>query len=346
MGRSKTSRKKKNKTEFETTSVPRISSSPSQDVVGWQQSSKLPAPSTHPDMLLPSGKPLNEDGSISEVTDYGSKITKNDALGLFRLPPELRNAIYDLALPRDTCIVPYMRCLRLDALSRTLLEHELCKLCDMAGISMDSIVRKTAIPSLQQISQAVRYEALPMYYAYNKFILDLNNDGDRFGHSLAWLDSVDARGLASIVAMVVVGHTDCNTPRQPLWGQGHSPDSRVFAMQTTFSLTIRADYLSLGQTFVVQQLRVAKPGCGHEHPDRVERVTRLVREFEDTRIVECWDEKRYKAKVIALLRRTQYDDEVTPGRCLFLMFMVLSACVLSWGMPTFQERLMAAMRGD
>ncbi|KAK5714285.1 hypothetical protein LTR17_017291 [Elasticomyces elasticus] len=112
----------------------------------------------------------------------------NDTSGLLRLPAELRNIIYELALPTDNFYVsvrtteplPMMRC----------------------------PAEPITIPALLATCRLIRNDTLPVFYGTNIFVLRMGNKKD-FRDTLAWLQSLDQRAVASIVKLVVAGSTAC-----------------------------------------------------------------------------------------------------------------------------------------
>jgi len=71
--------------------------------------------------------------------------THNAAVPLGRLPPELRNLIYDLVLPKDGTI-------EFRSKSRSLLQ------------------KKSTLPAITQVCKVLRNETLPIYYGNNEII--------------------------------------------------------------------------------------------------------------------------------------------------------------------------------
>ncbi|KAK4893580.1 hypothetical protein LTR27_008047 [Elasticomyces elasticus] len=137
-------------------------------------------------------------GARSVDKKRDSNNNKNTTNFLFlRLPPELRNMIYELALPTHQSYVP---------IAPSAPEaHAIVAL---------SCFRPIAVPALLATSRTIRTEALPMFYGNNTFNLgvgeDLSGSDEKQFHStLAWLESTDPRGIASMTTLSVTGATKC-----------------------------------------------------------------------------------------------------------------------------------------
>ncbi|KAK3648927.1 hypothetical protein LTR56_003789 [Elasticomyces elasticus] len=105
----------------------------------------------------------------------------------FRLPPELRNLIYELALPRNedyTAVRP-----------STLM-------------GLDHWLPSATIRQLLATCTLIRAEALPVFYGTNTFVLALgvdrwNNQGE-FCDTLRWVESIDPHGITRLAHLVFV----------------------------------------------------------------------------------------------------------------------------------------------
>jgi len=75
---------------------------------------------------------------------------------LFKLPAELRNVVYELAVARRRCIV-WVHLYVVDERGELALEHE----------------NNAIQPALTRTCSAIRTEALPIFYELNTFILNL-----------------------------------------------------------------------------------------------------------------------------------------------------------------------------
>ncbi|KAK4959834.1 hypothetical protein LTR10_002722 [Elasticomyces elasticus] len=125
----------------------------------------------------------------------------------FRLPPELENMIYELALPRNELYIT-VRLLTLK--------------------SLDHWLPSTTVPQLLATCTLIRAEALPIFYGTNTFVLALGVDGwnnqGEFRDTLRWLKSIDSRGVANLERLVFFGRLRCECGKH----------SHVFEMQTSF----------------------------------------------------------------------------------------------------------------
>ncbi|KAK5714279.1 hypothetical protein LTR17_017285 [Elasticomyces elasticus] len=167
---------------------------------------------------------------------------------LMRLPSEVRLIIYAYAMPNDEYISPIrsiqrtqqppqlqhfhdnvLRALRylyaitvpkqLRSLAMTLSDvqvhaSELLVRMDksFSAAGADSSFTNTVamtMPALLQTSHVVRTEALPVYFASNTFVLDVQSSYKAYCESLAWLRAMDPHGLAGMVRIVIVGQILC-----------------------------------------------------------------------------------------------------------------------------------------
>ncbi|KAK4959832.1 hypothetical protein LTR10_002720 [Elasticomyces elasticus] len=137
-------------------------------------------------------------GTRARTKNRDSNSNKNTTnFPFLRLPPELRNMIYELALPMHQSYVP---------IAPSAPEaHAIVAL---------SCFRPIAVPALLATSRTIRNEALPMFYGNNTFSLGLGedlsgSDEKQFGSTVAWLESTDSRGIASMITLSVTGATKC-----------------------------------------------------------------------------------------------------------------------------------------
>ncbi|KAK5721851.1 hypothetical protein LTR15_006444 [Elasticomyces elasticus] len=138
---------------------------------------------------------------------HGSNYGQLAMPAFFRLPPELRNMIYDLVLPRNedyTAVRP-----------STLM-------------GLDHWLPSATIPQLLATCTLIRAEALPIFYGTNTFVLALGVDGwnnqGEFLDTLRWLKSIDSRGVANLERLVFFGRLRCECGKH----------SHIFEMQTSF----------------------------------------------------------------------------------------------------------------
>ncbi|KAK5686565.1 hypothetical protein LTS10_002685 [Elasticomyces elasticus] len=123
--------------------------------------------------------------------DHASDNDRNTTPAFFRLPPELRNLIYELALPRN----------------ENYTSVRLYTLKDLDHWLPSATTRST--PPLLATCTLIRAEGLPIFYGSNKFWLALGrytrDERDRVYDTLHWLKSIDLRGLASMKRFGVLG---------------------------------------------------------------------------------------------------------------------------------------------
>ncbi|KAK4893581.1 hypothetical protein LTR27_008048 [Elasticomyces elasticus] len=110
----------------------------------------------------------------------------------FRLPPELRNLIYELALPRNEDYLSVRR-----STPRSPFPY----------------VSSANVPPLLATCRLIRGEALPVFYGANNFMLALDgNDGTEWGKvrdTLRWLESIDPRGITHLAHLTFFGCLRC-----------------------------------------------------------------------------------------------------------------------------------------
>ncbi|KAK5737132.1 hypothetical protein LTR17_006915 [Elasticomyces elasticus] len=133
--------------------------------------------------------------------DHASDHDRNTTPAFFRLPAELRNLIYELALPRNenymTVRSPTLRC-------------------------------AVQFVPLLATCRLIRGEALPIFFGTNNFMLELGdnsgNHKEKFRDTLRWLQSIDSRGITNLARLVFLGRLNC----------GWEKHSHIFKMQMSF----------------------------------------------------------------------------------------------------------------
>ncbi|TKA83231.1 hypothetical protein B0A55_02948 [Friedmanniomyces simplex] len=116
---------------------------------------------------------------------------------LQRLPPELRNLIYDLALPHGQHILPHTY--------KPKAQNDF----DHVYRPAVPITLLASVPALLQTCRLIREDAYPLYLARNTFVLNLEGRG-RYGETRAWLRGMDARHLFYVRSVIVQGGIACS----------------------------------------------------------------------------------------------------------------------------------------
>ena len=218
--------------------------------------------------------------------------------GFFRLPPDLRNQIYELALPVGAEIEPLKP-------------------------------STTKIPPVLQTCYAIRWEALPMYFASNVYILELSHykpRGDKY--ALSWMKSVDARGLASIRNVVIEGRIEREVALDKYTGV-LIYDRDWFIMDVDFS--------NLEKASRVRETPWTAAQTGIKTQDDIllgrKRVEGYADKFKRRNAVAKWSEARYKAEMVSLLETVHGEANAfsafpLEGWFVFTLIMCLAAFAL------------------
>ncbi|KAK3636520.1 hypothetical protein LTR56_014146 [Elasticomyces elasticus] len=189
-----------------------------------------------------------------------------------RLPPELRNMIYELALPRYQEYVPVS-----DSTPQ------------VRALLARNFFQPAFVPALLATCHTVRTEAFPMFYGNNTFILELGEDrseGDeKQFRSLAWLEATDARGIASMTTLLVNGATKCVFKKH----------AHIFAAR--INLVHPAPLVKMTKLFVE-----GFSACPRALA-RMRFATKLVREYALRAATEGMPPEQAKVELIAVLKR-------------------------------------------
>lgn len=116
---------------------------------------------------------------LSISATASSKVWNSDTqAGLFRLPPELRNRIYEMIVPRNNLLGC---CSRLDR------------------VNMGSL----------QICHAIRTEAISIFYGCNTFCIDMRSERSR-GAAWKWLDGLCPTAIAALRHLRLTAWVRCD----------------------------------------------------------------------------------------------------------------------------------------
>ena len=222
-------------------------------------------------------------------SDRGKQIVNTGTPGLLRLPPELRNHIYELVLPEDACLAS-MGYLRFNA--PEVFRRELARIYLQRPSAHSA---KPTLWPLLQVCRTIRYEAMLMPSAHNVPILNLRNDDGSYERSLAWLESADARAIACTRKAVVRGYYRCPWAHP----RGSKPTGILFAFEVGLSVVN-------GQTGI-RSCGIWLSGCAHHRheelkPLRNARIESLAASFVERGAAEQWDAGRHKAEMVRLLK--------------------------------------------
>ncbi|KAK5699491.1 hypothetical protein LTR97_005619 [Elasticomyces elasticus] len=252
-------------------------------------------------------------GTRSRTKNRDSNSNQNTTnFPFLRLPPELRNMIYELALPMHQSYVP---------IAPSAPEaHAIVAL---------SCFRPIAVPALLATSRTIRTEALPIFYGNNTFILDLGEDraeGDeKQFRSLAWLEATDARGIASMTALFVIGQTNCVFKKH----------SHMFA--TRLNLVQPEQLFNMNKLFVEGMRDCPRAGA------RMRFANKLVREHALPRASKETSPEQAKAELVAILKRAHRALDSPWWTCVVKvkLWWVLLVVVIAFGVLYFIRRIVA-----
>ncbi|KAK4959840.1 hypothetical protein LTR10_002728 [Elasticomyces elasticus] len=227
--------------------------------------------------------------------------------GFLRLPPELRNVIYDLVLPNHEYLSP------LQPEFRRKTQHSLSTAYghDDAYNSLAPTCNTATSPPLLHTCQMIRNESSPMYFARNIFVLDINESddisfrtfGDVFGTTMAWLrptrysktmdwlQSVDGHGVFFMRHILIVGREACSVKKC------QSPIS-LFG-QSGFAATV--DFQPLEEAVQVQ--RQSHNWCD---PNGILQVSEIMEDFVQLKATMKMPEALYKMELIDTIRKLHY----------------------------------------
>ncbi|KAK5721852.1 hypothetical protein LTR15_006445 [Elasticomyces elasticus] len=252
-------------------------------------------------------------GTRSRTKNRDSNSNQNTTnFPFLRLPPELRNMIYELALPMHQSYVP---------IAPSAPEaHAIVAL---------SCFRPIAVPALLATSRTIRTEALPIFYGNNTFILDLGEDraeGDeKQFRSLAWLEATDARGIASMTTLFVIGQTNCV----------FKTHSHMFA--TRLNLVQPEQLFNMNKLFVEGMRDCPRAGA------RMRFANKLVREHALPRASKETSPEQAKAELVAILKRAHRALDSPWWTCVVKvkLWWVLLVVVIAFGVLYFISRIVA-----
>ncbi|KAK5737130.1 hypothetical protein LTR17_006913 [Elasticomyces elasticus] len=148
--------------------------------------------------------------------------------GILRLPPELRNIVYDLTLPDREYLLPLPPALRLKTQSSLAAAYGL----DDSYASLAPLCYSAVPPPLLQTCRTVRNDAYPMYFGRNIFVLDVNEFDDislqtfftlprvvkallrastatRYSNTIEWLRTANTHAIFCMRNVLVVDRVAC-----------------------------------------------------------------------------------------------------------------------------------------
>ncbi|KAK5686564.1 hypothetical protein LTS10_002684 [Elasticomyces elasticus] len=253
-------------------------------------------------------------GTRSRTKNRDSNSSKNTTnFPFLRLPPELRNMIYELALPMQQNYVPII--------PSAPEARALVALC---------FFRPIAIRALLSSCQAIRTEALPMFYGNNTFILEMGEDiserdGKHFRSTLAWLESTDAKGIASMTTLLVTGATKCVFKKH----------THLFAAR--INLVHPAPLVEMAKLFVEGFSACPRAAA------RMRFANKLVWEFALRRATEEMPHEQAKTGLIVVLKRAHRALDSPWWICAVKMklWWVLLVVTIAFGVFYFISRIVA-----
>ncbi|KAK5737131.1 hypothetical protein LTR17_006914 [Elasticomyces elasticus] len=252
-------------------------------------------------------------GTRSRTKNRDSNSNKNTTnFPFLRLPPELRNMIYELALPRYQQYVPVSAC---TPEVRALL-------------AMD-FFHPAFVPALLAACHIIRTEALPMFYGNNTFILGLAEDrsksDERQIRSLAWLEATDARGIASMTTLWVAGETNCVC----------KDHAHIFATQ--INLVQPEEFVGMEKTLVEGVSACPQAAA------RMRFATKLVREYALRAAAEGMSYEQAKVGLIAVMKRARRALHLPWWTCVvkLKLLWVLLVVAIAFGVLYFICRIVA-----
>ncbi|KAK3648929.1 hypothetical protein LTR56_003787 [Elasticomyces elasticus] len=230
-----------------------------------------------------------------------------------RLPPELRNMIYELALPMHQSYVP---------IAPSAPEaHAIVAL---------SCFRPIAVPALLATSRTIRNEALPMFYGNNTFNLGLGedlsgSDEKQFRSTLAWLESTDPRGIASMTTLSVTGATKCVSEKHV----------HVFAAEVDL---VRPEPLVETEKLFVEGLSVCPRAAA-----RIRFATKVAREYALWRAAKDMPNGRAKVELVGVMRKAHRGLHPPWWTCVVKVkpWWVLLVAVIAVGLLYLISRIVA-----
>ncbi|KAK3636528.1 hypothetical protein LTR56_014154 [Elasticomyces elasticus] len=225
--------------------------------------------------------------------------------GFLRLPPELRNVIYDLTLPDREYLSPLPPVLRSKTQSSLAEAY-------MYVYGLAPLCHSAVPPPLLQTCRTVRNEAYPMYFGRNVFVLDVNEFEDvEFGrplnrplnvcrvlkaflrpttatgynYTMEWLRASNTHAICCMRNVLIVDRVACK--------RSHLCD--------TFHFAATVDLLPVEEAVQIQ-LRW--------HLPRVimatDQVSRILEEFVQLKVTADMSEVRQKEELIATVRKDHY----------------------------------------
>ncbi|KAI5366288.1 hypothetical protein Slin15195_G078090 [Septoria linicola] len=118
--------------------------------------------------------------STAPLARWRREIANRDS-PLIKLPPELRNMIYEMVMPIDTTFKPISGC-------TFQLEQDCLEWVHRPDT-------ETGTNALMHVCRQVRAEAIKLYFASNTFILGTN---PLLGNAPLWLESIGIQALSSL----------------------------------------------------------------------------------------------------------------------------------------------------
>ncbi|KAK4945853.1 hypothetical protein LTR10_014944 [Elasticomyces elasticus] len=198
---------------------------------------------------------------------------------LLQLPPELRNHIYELVLPKLLKLSPINPGLRQGARGQLMLYSE-----HHDGPSRPVKPQPVTIPALLQTCRLLRADALPRYFAENIFMLVLDNKDGACNYTIKWLEHTDARGLYYLKRPLI----HCDVERV----HGYKYFRYAFTTRVNASLPTKS--------FRVGVIRHETPFQGPD--DRFAVAAQAIRDFARNRAILQPSQEEHKANWIKLAR--------------------------------------------
>ncbi|KAK5721843.1 hypothetical protein LTR15_006436 [Elasticomyces elasticus] len=227
--------------------------------------------------------------------------------GFLRLPPELRNIVYDLTLPDREYLSPLPPALRSKTQSTLAAAYGL----DDSYASLAPLCHSAVPPPLLQTCRTVRNEAYPMYVGRNVFVLDFNEFEDvefggllgvcrvvkallrpttatRYSHTNKWLRAANARAICCMRNVLIVDRVACALLKHEILAKGNM--NHFAAMVDLFPVE-EAVQIHLQWQSERRMIRVTN------------QVSMVLEEFVQLKLTANMSETRQKKELIATVRK-------------------------------------------